>query len=119
MPRPNRTGQLIPCELVMFSTRAGCQVTPPVLPPPPGGRTDGAGFIHQSTNPGCGPHANQGARAPVGTLRAGPGLGWRSAGRVDAVRSRARGIEAIFRSACGHGYSRNAVQRILGRYADD
>lgn len=35
----------------------------------------------------------------------------------DAMRS--KGIEAIFRAACGRGYSRTWTQRILGRYADD
>lgn len=97
---PVRTGQLI------NSFSLSVVLHPRGLPgysssPPPERRTDGAGFIHQSTNPGCGPHANQGragqgclgARAPVGTLRAGPGLGWLAVGRVDALRSRARALK--------------------------
>lgn len=56
------------------------------------------------------------APARVGTLS-----GWRAVGavftRCDAMRS--KGIEAIFRAACGRGYSRTWTQRILGRYAED
>lgn len=86
---------------------------------PPPARTDGAGFI----NPDCGPQlqapqAGAGFAAPARP----PSVGrQRSVGGSMRLRSGARtkGIEAIFRAACGRAYSRTWTQRILGRYADD
>lgn len=114
---PIRTGQSISFPLVDSLHRAGYQVTPPHR------RTDGARFIQPRLR--AARKARAGWAGLAAMLRPRPGgtlcTGWRRSGFY-AMRwcgAEQKGIEAIFRAACGRVYSRSWTQRILGRYADD
>lgn len=108
---PIRTGQSISsCGTLHL---AGYQVTPPHR------RTDGAGFIQprvRAATQGQG-RASRAVAAAAAPARVGTLSGWRRSVLClrDAMRCGARaGIEAIFRAACGRGYSRTWTQRIFG-----
>lgn len=112
-PHPNRA-------IYFFLGDSTARVTRLLLP-------TGARMGQVSSTQTAGRNARQGQAGQGGLLLLllrPPGWGpFRAGGGrscVYAMRCGARaGIEAIFRAACGRGYSRTWTQRILGRYADD